>query len=214
MNHHESTKEERVSESSAMEVEVCDIVIETAVILEDSSEEELILDELRRLIQNRTAKNAFCSGVLFVGVLTGLMIGLGAISLLYLNARLVLLRTSTCMIWGILGLLTVTTMSIASTVRTLILNIFQASYESRTLGNESITHAVVSFVELKIVSGMVVGCTFPWVLCHLLSNRWHWMVLVTEAFPIGLILIHNSITDNRIMNGGADCTLELVKEVA
>ena len=206
MNHHESTKEERVSESSAMEV--CDI--ETAVILEDSSEEELILDELRRLIQNRTTKNAFYSGVLF-----GLMTGLGAmLSLIYLRSQYVLLRAIAYMFWGLPGLLTVTTMSITFTARTLLLNIFRASYESRTLGNESITHSVVSFVDVKIVNGMVVGLslTLPWVFCNL-SSGWLWMVLVTQAFPIGL-LIHNSITDNRIMNRDADFTLELVKELA
>eukprot|EP00978_Attheya_sp_CCMP212_P027448 scaffold91900_cov59-Attheya_sp.AAC.9 len=78
LNHHESTNEERESESSPMEL--WDIV--TAVSIEDSSDEEYISDELRRLIQNRTAMSALYSSLL------GRMTSVGVMSFfIHMNAQ-------------------------------------------------------------------------------------------------------------------------------
>eukprot|EP00550_Attheya_septentrionalis_P013114 CAMPEP_0198304244 /NCGR_PEP_ID=MMETSP1449-20131203/57294_1 /TAXON_ID=420275 /ORGANISM="Attheya septentrionalis, Strain CCMP2084" /LENGTH=180 /DNA_ID=CAMNT_0044006759 /DNA_START=92 /DNA_END=631 /DNA_ORIENTATION=- len=154
LNHHKSTNEERASESSPMEL--CDIV--TAVSIEDSSDEEYILDELRRLIQNRTAMSALCCSVLF-----GLMTSLGVMSFfINMNAQRNFLSIGFlgALLWALL--LTVTMFLILFVERTLILNIFRASYKRRNIGNEFITHSILSFVDFKIVTGMVVGVCLNW----------------------------------------------------
>mmetsp|Transcript_27939 Transcript_27939/g.50859 ORF Transcript_27939/g.50859 Transcript_27939/m.50859 type:complete len:224 (-) Transcript_27939:186-857(-) len=191
LNHLESTYEERDSESSPMDL--CHIV--TAVCIEDSSE-EYISDELRRLIQNKTAMRVFYAGALF-----GVIQGMGVVFILDANflgptmwAQVVVLA------WGTCSLL------ILFVERTLILNIFRASYKRRNIGNEFITHSILSFVDFKIVTGMVVGVCLNWVVSPP-SGGLCWMALVSQTFPI-ILLIHNSITDNSIMNGDTYHKLE------
>eukprot|EP00978_Attheya_sp_CCMP212_P006467 scaffold14796_cov56-Attheya_sp.AAC.2 len=197
LNHHESTNEERASESSPMDY-LCDIV--TAVCIEDSSEEYIILDELRRLIQNKTAMSAFYSGALF-----GAMACIGVISfLIHMDAPRIFSNANLPGSMMYLDLLfAVTTLLILFVERTVILNIFRALYESRNIRNEFTTDSIISFIDSRIITGMVLGVCLTWVLLDL-ATGFLWMALVALIFSI-LIIVHNSITCRNVMNGDVDC---------
>jgi hypothetical protein len=159
LNHLESTYEERDSESSPMDL--CHIV--TAVCIEDSSE-EYISDELRRLIQNKTAMRVFYAGALF-GVIQGMS------DVFILNANFLgptMWAQVVFLAWGICSLL------ILFVERTIILNIFRASYASRNIGNEFMTDSIISFIDKRIISGMTMGICLTWVIFYL-AKGFLWM---------------------------------------
>eukprot|EP00978_Attheya_sp_CCMP212_P033869 scaffold138951_cov55-Attheya_sp.AAC.1 len=188
LNHLESTNEERDSESSPMYL--CHIV--TAVYIEDSSE-EYILDELRRLIQNKTARSVFYSGALF-GVITGTG------DLFILNS--IFLRS---MMWALPVVAWTTSLLILFVERTLIINIFRALYSSRNIGNEFMTDSIISFVDSRIITGMAMGVCLTWVI-FFLAEGFLWMALISQIFPIIMIIVFNStgFTDRHVMNGDVD----------
>jgi len=186
LNHLESTYEERDSESSPMDL--CHIV--AAVCIEDSSE-EYISDELRRLIQNKTAMSVFYSGALF-----GVMTGMGDLFILYSYFL------GSMMWWALPVVAWAALLLILFVERTLILNIFRASYASRNVGNEYMTDSIISFIEKRIISGMTMGMCLTCVIFNL-AKGFLWMALIHKVSPI-IIIIHNFITDRNIMNGDVD----------
>jgi hypothetical protein len=160
LNHHESTNknEEGDSEFSLM-METCDIT--TAVPVEDSSK-EYISDEVQRLIQNRMAMNVFYAGALFSFITCCGMSFMHVFMIRMIAKFLGSIMMFSVQVWITVSLLlsTYTLILYLSTLwvgETLILDIFLASYESRFIGNESMTDSRVSFIDSKIQSGIALG---------------------------------------------------------